>query len=76
MLVEPTTIRGMLVDDVLDGLELKDRTILVEALTKRNPLNPREFLVSTPTIVRECADDGFVVTEWSVASWRRKHADR
>lgn len=73
-LVQP---RGIPIDDVLDGLDDKDRNILETALVTRNPTNRREHLVSTADIIRECADSGYTnVTEWSIKNWRRKHGNR
>ena len=68
--------RGIPIDDVLDGIDPKDREILVTALTTRNPTNRREHLVSVADIIRACASDGFTdVTEWSIKNWRRTHGN-
>jgi hypothetical protein len=72
-LASPRETRDMPIDDVLDGLnddELREQLEMV--LLHRQA--DGTFSVPIDEIIRECADDGYIVTAWSIRMYRKRNA--
>ena len=65
---------GIPIDDVLEGLSEDVRAHLETVLRARQPNGT--FSVPRHEIIEACEDDGYIVTDWSIRGWRRRHADR
>lgn len=66
--------RAMPIDDALEGLSPELRTHLTDVLTAKQPNGT--YSVPRDEIIRACAEDGFIVTDWSIRMWRRRHGNR
>lgn len=66
----PGVTRGMPIQDLLDQLQPDLKEALLRALTHKQP--DGKFSMAPSEIIQECADDGYVVTEWSIRMWRRR----
>lgn len=61
----------MPIQDVLEGLNPELREHLTSVMLDKQP--DGTWSVPRSEIVRACAEDGFVVTDWSIRMWRRTH---
>jgi hypothetical protein len=65
---------GMPIDDVLEGLTPALREHLEQILLAKGPNG--KWLMPRHEIIRECAADGYIVTDWSIKMWRRRNGHR
>lgn len=70
-LATPRGSRGMPIDDVLEGLDDELRGHLERVLLDKQP--DGTFSVPRDEIVRACAEDGYIVTDWSIRMYRQRH---
>lgn len=73
-LAAPRVTRGMPIEDVLEGLNPELRKHLEDVLLDKQPNG--SWSVPRHEIIRGCAEDGFIVTDWSIRMWRRRHGNR
>jgi hypothetical protein len=72
-LAAPRVSRGMPIDDLLEGLNAELREHLQRVIMDRQP--DGTFSVPRDEIIRACAEDGFIVTDWSIRMYRKRNGD-
>jgi hypothetical protein len=64
----------MPIDEVLESISPDLRAHLETVLLAKGPNG--KWLMPRDEVIRECANDGYIVTDWSIKMWRRRNGHR